>query len=148
MKKEIWFDMDGTIANLYAVHNWLIYLECENPFPYENAMPMMNFSRLAKLLNKLQKNGWKIGIISWTAKYGSDNYNSVVAKAKTKWLAKHLKSVQWDEIKIVKYGTNKFSVCGGGILFDDEEGNRTKWMDEAYEPNKIFEVLNGLRTRA
>ena len=64
MKKEIWFDMDGTIADLYAVHNWLIYLECENPFPYENAMPMMNFSRLAKLLNKLQKNGWNVSFPS------------------------------------------------------------------------------------
>ena len=36
MEKMIWFDMDGTIANLYAVENWLEYLMKEDVFyfPY------------------------------------------------------------------------------------------------------------------
>ena len=72
MKKEIWFDMDGTIANLYGVENWLSYLIEENTFPYDNASVMCNFSLLARYLNRLQKQGWKIGIISWTSKNGSD----------------------------------------------------------------------------
>ena len=29
----IWFDMDGTISDLYAVENWLPMLRAENPKP-------------------------------------------------------------------------------------------------------------------
>ena len=143
-EKAIWFDMDGTLADFYNVENWLEYLQANDTFPYDNAKPMWNFSQLARKLNKLQSQGWKIGIISWTSKSGSDLYNGQVAIAKMCWLHKHLRSVQWDEIKIVKYGTNKYMECGGGILFDDEEKNRDSWQDKAYEPNAILPVLSDL----
>lgn len=142
--KNIWFDMDGTIADLYGVQNWLDYLIAEDAKPYEIARPLINLSKLARYLNQLQRNGYKIGIISWTSKNGTDDYNLTVAAAKMKWLAIHLKSVKWNYTRIVPYGTNKYHVCGGGILFDDEEKNREYWNDEAYEPNQIFEVLNRL----
>ena len=144
MKKEVWFDMDGTIANLYAVENWLNYLIDEDVFPYAEAAVMLNFSLFARLLNRLQNNGWKIGIVSWTSKNGSENYNLAVEMAKRAWLAQHLPSVEWDEIRIVRYGTNKYIECGGGILFDDEEQNREAWEDKAYEPSQILEVLKEL----
>lgn len=144
MKKMIWFDMDGTLADFYHVDNWLKYLDDENTFPYDNAPAMHNFSKLARKLNELQRRGWKLGIISWTSKTGSDLFNGAVALSKMCWLHKHLKSVSWDEIKIVKYGTNKYNVCGGGILFDDEEGNRNNWKDKAYTPDMIFPVLSAL----
>ena len=67
-----------------------------------------------------------------------------VETAKRAWLARHLPSVEWDEIKIVRYGTNKYITCGGGILFDDEQWNRDSWKDPAYEPCKIMEVLKEL----
>ena len=145
MKKEIWFDMDGTIADLYGVENWLVYLQNQETYPYENAVPMFNFSLFARLLNKLQAQGWKIGIISWTSKSGDELYNSLVTTAKMNWLAQHLRSVEWDEIKIVRYGTNKWELCKGGILFDDELKNREDWQEVAYTPDMIFEVLKGLR---
>ncbi len=144
MKKELWFDMDGTIANLYAVENWLEYLENENTFPYDEADTMLNFSLFARLLHKLQTAGWRVGIISWTSKLGTEKYNLAVELAKRAWLARHLPSVEWDEIKIVRYGTNKYIECGGGILFDDEERNRNAWKDMAYEPSEIIEILKML----
>ncbi len=144
MKKEIWFDMDGTIADLYSVEGWLDYLIKEDVYPYANAKVMLNFSLLARLLNRLQEQGWKIGIISWTSKCGSENYNLAVEVAKRAWLARHLPSVEWDEIRVVRYGTNKYMTCGGGILFDDEKGNRDNWKDTAYEPCKIMKVLKEL----
>lgn len=144
--KEIWFDMDGTIANLYAVDGWLEYLKNEDVFPYVHADTLVNFSQLARQLNQLRKLGWKIGVISWTAKHGSDEYNAAVETAKRIWLAKHLPSVQWDEIKVVRYGTNKWEACGGGILFDDEEGNRNAWENgKAFHPDLIMKVLKELR---
>lgn len=141
--KKIYFDMDGTIANLYSVDGWLEYLINRDTTPYEVAQPMVNFSTLARLLHKLQRNGYTIGIISWTAKNSTEEYNERVAQAKRQWLAKHLPSVSFDEIHIVEYGTPK-STCGKGILFDDEERNRLEWNGTAYNVNNILEVLRNL----
>lgn len=139
--KTIWFDMDGTIANLYAVKDWLPKLRSENPTPYLDAAPMLNFSLFARLLNKVQARGWKLGIISWTSKGGTDSYNLAVAEAKRLWLSTHLPSVHWDSIMIVPYGTNKWELCGNGILFDDDERNHETWQDESYFPNMIIDTL-------
>lgn len=139
----IYFDMDGTIANLYAVEGWLDDLEAYRTRPYEEARVMHNMSVLARLLNQAQRNGHRLAIISWLSKSGTADYNRKVEKVKRKWLKKHLKSVQFDEIHIVTYGTPKSSVAKSmGILFDDEERNRNEWnKGNAFPPEKIFEIL-------
>lgn len=138
---KIWFDMDGTIADLYAVNGWLEDLRAERVRPYECAKALQNMSQLARLLNKAQRNGHEIGIISWTAKNGKPAYNKAVEIAKRAWLMKHLPSVRWDCIKVVEYGVNKAIACGSGILFDDEIGNRETWGAGAYEPADIMKIL-------
>ena len=109
MTKAIYFDMDGTIANLYGVNGWLEMLINEDVTPYAKATPLVRLCTLARILNRLQCDG----------------------------------CVTWNEIKIVKYGTPKSSVVSiqNGILFDDEEKNRTEWNGTAYDVNNIIEVL-------
>lgn len=143
---RICFDMDGTIADLYGVENWLDYLIAEDVKPYAEAKVLVNMNSLARRLNTLQRKGYKIVIISWLSKYGSDDYNARVTEAKLNWLHKHLHSVVFDEINIVKYGTCKaqFATSSSDILFDDEEKNRTDWTGCAYDVNNILEVLKNL----
>lgn len=143
MIRQINFDMDGTLADFYGVENWLDYLIAEDVTPYAVARPLVNMNSLARVLNRLQRNGYKICIISWTSKSGSDEYNKRVTEVKRAWLTKHLASVQFDEINIVKYGTPKYTI-GSGILFDDEEPNRNVWGDGAYDVQNIIEILKGL----
>lgn len=143
MKKEIWFDMDGTIADLYGVEGWLDMLLNENARPYEIAKPLVNMRELAKVLNRLIEKGWEIGVISWLAKNGTNDYNKKVANAKIKWLAKHLKSVKFAKIDIVEYGTPK-QINRNGILFDDEKQNRESWLGIAYNVENIIQVLREL----
>lgn len=141
--KVISYDLDGTIADLYGVENWLEYLTNEDATPYAIAKPLVNMSLLARYLNKAQRNGYKLVVVSWLAKYSTPEYDEKVIEAKKKWLVTHLKSVKWDEINIVSYGTPKHEISNG-ILFDDEEPNRTAWEKAdgiAYEPKKMFEVL-------
>ena len=144
MKREIWFDMDGTIADLYGVENWLDMLRAYDATPYKLAKPLVNMSKLARKLNRLQRAGYKLGIISWLSKTSTPEYDEAVTTAKLWWLKKHLASVHFDEINIVSYGVNKWEVCGAGILFDDEERNRNAWKNEAYHPDMMMEVLNKL----
>lgn len=140
---RICFDMDGTIADLYAVNGWLENLIAEDVRPYREAKVMLNMNKLARQLNKLQRQGHEIVVISWLSKCGSDNYNEAVTEVKKAWLKKHLASVKFDEINIVKYGTNKaqFAKSENDILFDDEEQNRKAWTGKAYNVNNILEVL-------
>ncbi len=140
----IWFDMDGTIADLYGVQNWLEMLRAEDPTPYAIAKPLTHFSLFARLIHRIQAKGVKVGIISWLSKCGTPEYNIKVTAAKMAWLVEHLPSVRWDEIKIVEYGTDKWEACGratNDVLFDDEEKNRNNWGGHAYTPNEMLEML-------
>ena len=142
----IYFDMDGTIANFYGVPNWLAHLEAKHTLPYRVAKPLVDMRELGRTLNKLQAKGFHIGIVSWLSKNGTKEYNSRVTKAKEKWLASHMGSVHFDEIKIVPYGTPKQEIVDfpSGILFDDEVQNRKNWVGNAYDVNNILEVLKQL----
>lgn len=146
MNITINFDMDGTIADLYDVENWLEMLIAEDTTPYATAEPLLRLNTLARKLNALQREGYKLAVISWLSKSGSDLYDVAVTAAKIKWLAKHLPSVKWDRVTIVPYGTPKQNFCETplDILFDDEERNRINWTGRAYDVENIMEVLKNL----
>ena len=142
----IWFDMDGTIADLYGVEGWLDYLIAKNELPYEIAKPLLRLNNLARVLNNLQKKGYRLGIISWLSKNSTDEYDERVTEAKKRWLKKHLASVDFDEINIVSYGTPKqmFATSEDDILFDDEQPNRENWTGKAFDVTEIIKILKGL----
>ena len=146
MNITINFDMDGTLANLYGVENWLEMLEAGDTTPYAEAIPMLRLSALAKRLNNLQKQGYQLAVISWLSKSGSDAYNEAVTAVKLNWLKKHLPSVNWDRIIIVPYGTPKQNFCGNemDILFDDEAKNRDNWTGRAFDVDNILGELASL----
>jgi len=146
MVKEIWLDCDGTWIDLYGVNNWLEYLINEDSTPYEIAKPLVNLTAMAQVIHKLQHNGYKVGIISWLSKNSTVEYDAKVTAAKMNWFAKHIPSVVFDEIHIVKYGTPKqiFASNEFSILFDDEEKNRTEWTGIAYNQENLVEMLNSL----
>ena len=139
---RIYFDMDGTFVNLYGVENWLEMLRNEDTTPYEIARPLFKMCEFARTIHKLQKNGIEVGIITWTAKFATTEYNERVAKAKVEWLEKHLPTVHFDEINIVEYGTPK-EMFGNetDVLFDDEVKNRENWKGTAYDVDHILEVM-------
>lgn len=141
------FDLDGTLVDLYGVENWLSMLQNEDITPYTVAKPLVDFSILARLLNKLLASGAEINIISWTSKGGSPEYNAAVAKAKRDYLKKHLPSVDFSNIYIVPYGTPKYTLAKG-ILFDDEDKNRTDWRKRngtySYDETDIINILKAL----
>ena len=146
MEKAIYFDMDGTIADFYGVPNWLESIERYDPTPYAVAKPLVNMSRLARLLNRLQAEGWHIGIVSWLSKTSTVGFDVATTQAKMAWLNRHLPSVHWDEYNFLAYGTPKHErvMFAEGILFDDECRNRENWIGTAYDVDNIIEVLKGL----
>ena len=129
MNKTLVFDMDGTIANLYGVENWLPMLRAEDPTPYIIAEPMYDMVELANLLNELKTIGWTIAITSWLSMESTKEYDKLVRQAKREWLTRH--NFPFDEIHLVAYGTTKANCTrkNGGyqILVDDNEKIRKGW---------------------
>ena len=142
----IWFDMDGTIADLYSVEGWLPMLRAYDPTPYMMAKPMLRLSTLAYMLNKLKAQGYRVGVISWGSKVSTPEYLAAVTAAKIAWLTKHLPSVDFDEIHVVPYGMPKqdFKRNNTDILFDDEKQNRDGWGENAHTEAEIMEILKAL----
>lgn len=143
----IYFDMDGTIADLYNVTDWLDKLLAHDPSPYALAAPLIRLCTLARVLNNLKLHGFQVGIVSWLSKDNDPVYNQQVTETKIAWINKHLPSVEFDEIKIVPYGTPKSTVVDdpSGILFDDEENNRKEWSGTAFDTHDIINTLKGLK---
>ena len=148
MTKVINFDMDGTLASLYEVENWLDKLRAFDPSPYTDAVPLVRLSSLAYYIHKAQRKGYTVNIISWLSKEPTPAYDEAVTQAKIDWLKRHLPSVDFDNIIIVPYGTPKASLASG-ILFDDERPNREAWNtansdNVAFDVDAILQIMHDL----
>lgn len=140
MAKMICFDMDGTIANLYSVPNWLDKLRAEDSSPYSDAAPMWDMEELRKILLLLISKGWEVRVISWLSKDSSESYKNEVRKAKLEWLAKY--DFPYRRCHLVAYGTTKADCvrrwASPAILVDDNEKVRNGWhLGETIDPTKV-----------
>lgn len=116
------FDMDGTIADLYHVDNWLSKLRASDPSPYMEARPMWDMDKLGAILEALQALGHTVTVVSWLSKESTLEYNRATRAAKRAWLREQ--NFPFDEIHLVKYGTpkSKYSKSDAiNIFFDDSE---------------------------
>lgn len=142
---KIWFDMDGTIADLYGVDGWLEMLTAKDETPYAVAKPLVNLSALARLIHKAQRRGFEVCIVSALAKNSTADYDEKVKTAKMGWLRKHLASVHFDEIRFVPYTFVKNDVnSGNDILFDDEDRHLTTWTGKAVHASEILPTLRAI----
>ena len=132
--RKIYLDMDGTIADLYGVENWLEDLIAGNERPYREAERLVEEEELAELV----ADGYELAIVSWLAKNSNKEYDRKVRNAKREWLKANYPNIKFTEIHIVKYGTPKSRVVNEkGLLVDDEIPNRREWKGIAVDP-KIF----------
>ena len=152
MPKMICFDMDGTIADLYKVPNWLISLRNFDPHPYRQANPMWDMEELASVLRQLQSSGIEIRIITWLSKDSTPDYDRAVRQAKREWLREQ--GFPFDHFHGVAYGATKadsvrryLSEGDTAILIDDNAKVRQGWhLGDTIDPTtcNIIEVLRNL----
>ena len=116
--QTIYFDMDGTIADLYGVENWLENLRTEKVEPYAKAKPLMD----SELIENIKEN-YNLKVLTWTAKNSTEQYHQQVATIKRKWIEKHFSNL-FSDIIVLPYGTNKADfLAKGDILIDDDYNN-------------------------
>ena len=139
MNKILVFDMDGTIADLYGVDNWLSDLRTFSPRPYVSAKPLYDMNTLNSLLKAFKEKGWRIVVTSWLSKESTKEYDDAVRQAKLNWLNQY--DFPFDEIHLVKYGTTKANCTrklgGFQVLVDDNEKVRNGWtLGRTIDANK------------
>ena len=152
LPKMICFDMDGTIAQLYAVPNWLARLNAQDPTPYLEAEAMWNMVQLAKILSALQNLDVEIRIITWLSKESTEEYKNAVREAKKEWLENY--GFPYDHFHGVQYGATKADSIRKALapnetawLIDDNAKVRKGWhMGEAIDPTNVdlLELLSSL----
>ncbi len=150
--KYLAFDMDGTIADLYAVDNWLEQLRAYNPNPYKVAEPMWDMNELKNAIIAVQEIGIKIVIITWASKDSTKEYDMAVRQAKLEWLEEM--GFPYDFFHCVKYGTTKantirryMEIDETAILIDDNDKVRNGWsLGETINPTEtdIIDFIRGL----
>ena len=142
----IWLDLDGTIADLYGVPDWLPKLRAYDPSPYKVAIPLVNMAALARILNNRRKAGYRVCIISALSKDSTPTYDAAVKEAKIAWLKKHLASVHFDEIRFVPYTYCKNDAnTGNDILCDDEQRHLEAWTGIAIDARNLMKGLKAIR---
>ena len=156
MIKEIVFDMDGSIADLYGVDHWLEMLRAYDTTPYRIAEPMVDMTELGCLLRSLQNCGIKVTVITWLSKEPNKEYDKATRKAKREWLKSY--GFPFDSFHGVAYGTPKHKIEAArlaadeeALIFDDDARVRRDWdLGGAIDPTKVDilevlkEILNGL----
>lgn len=146
MKLTVILDMDGTIADLYKVENWLGKIRNFDPTPYTEAALMV--AGIAEAVKAIREAGAEVKVVSWLSKETNSDFDKLVRKAKRDWLAEQ--GIEVDSVRCIPYGTQK-AYCRNpeniNILFDDNAEVRESFEGFnncfALDPteNNIAEVL-------
>lgn len=128
--REIIFDMDGTIADLYSVKDWLPKLRTENPEPYIAAKPLYDMDTLNCIVSMLKDSGYLIKVVSWGSLNSSSDFLEKTKIAKEKWLEKY--KFPADEVYIIPYGESKNDYANiDSILVDDNKAICEAFLESA-----------------
>lgn len=128
-KGWIWFDLDGTLYNLYKVPDWLPRLRREDVSVYcEQGFERGSINRIIEACKALKEAGFHIGVISWAGKGVSkkDDFFNLTRTVKMQWVEQYFPVAE--QVIVCEYGKEKslFAVYGD-VLVDDSLEVRKNW---------------------
>ena len=152
MSKKCWFDLDGTLYNLYNIPDWLDYLENEKEGIFTKGELMVNEEDFTGETMRCMANGWEFGVISWLPMGASPEYEEQCRKEKMEWIKKYLPFVK--EINIVPYGVPTQNCIQKKaktmVLIDDNIEVCKAWdtskMRKSINVNEHFDVMAALES--
>ena len=106
---KVYFDLDGTLFNLYGKENWLEMLESETAGVFQGSesdlMENIDLEELYEGIQALANYGVEFNVITWLPMQASREYEEICAKEKTEWVRKVLPFI--NEVVCQPYGTPK-----------------------------------------
>jgi len=133
-KIRLYLDMDGTIADLYGIENWLPRLRKSDESIFIECKPIISEK---ELLNHFPTEKYEIIILSMTPLGATDEYCENVKTQKDIWLDKHFPSLTKRIYRA--YGHNKnLKNSQSAILVDDSAPIRESWRGIAINPADLW----------
>ena len=135
MKKiTVYLDMDGTIADLYGIENWLPRLRNADKKIFLECKPLISEK---ELLNHFPTDKYEIRILSMTPLGATTDYCKNVEEQKNQWLDKYFPTLTKRIYKA--YGHNKnLKNSANAVLVDDSEPIRNSWKGIALNPAELW----------
>ena len=148
----IWFDMDGTIAELYKVPGWLEMLRSNDWSVYDKCLPRAHFDRINNAIEALIENGWQVGVITWASKgIGWNDGCAEIGDVKFNWLCRYFPALADGKFACIPYGESKAQFLlemgdAGEVnyLVDDNKEVREDWRAHSC-PGCVFKTINATR---
>lgn len=149
MSMRIYFDLDGTVYDLYNVPNWLEILRNENPDVYTMGEKLFS-DELYKVAATLMRYGVKFGVITWGSMVASPEFEIESENAKRQWVNENLPFVE--TFVYQQYGTPKQQAIKNrtknDILIDDNSevlkvwiNNKTRTGYQVTKENNVVDIL-------
>lgn len=146
---KIYFDLDGTVYDLYNVPNWLEILRNENPDVYTMGEKLFS-DELYKVAATLMRYGVKFGVITWGSMVASPEFEVQTENVKRQWVNENLPFVE--SFVYQQYGTPKQQAIKNrtqnDILIDDNSevlkvwiNNKTRTGYQVTKENNVVDIL-------
>lgn len=153
---SIWFDLDGTLYELYKIPNWLERLEEKDWNVFVDGKPRKHHERIREAVRALQAKGWKVGCITWGSKGITEEEElQKIAEKKKEFLAKYFPELL-ENFYCLPYGTSKVLPIMYGnwymnrvseqpnYLVDDNKMVRKNWRTSGQEFG--YKTINASRS--
>lgn len=151
MSTKVYFDMDGTVFDLYGKDNWLELLQEEKAGAFTgDFLPEIDTKKFYSICQKLLEKGVQFGIITWLPMQASPEYEQICTEEKRTWAGKNLPFIT--EFNCVSYGIPKQNCIQKRtkkmFLIDDNMEVCKTWATAkqrtAINVNETFTVVNAL----
>lgn len=149
MTGAIWFDMDGTLYDLYKIPGWLAALQDGDWSIYNQpGYCRANLNRIRNAIHVLQENGWTVGVITWGPKgvKWEDEELGDIEVVKAHWLLENVPELE--RMVCLPYGYDKAQfieemeeVYAVNYLVDDNALVRKEWRKHG----EGFHTINASR---
>lgn len=152
---SIWFDLDGTLYELYKIPNWLERLERKDWNVFVDGKPRKHHERTREAIKALQAKGWTVGCITWGSRgLTKEKELQGIAEKKKEFLAKYFPELL-ENFYCLPYGASKalpimHNYCcirpskQINYLVDDNKIVRENWR--TYGQEFGFKTINASRS--
>lgn len=125
MTKLVYFDMDGTISDLYGVTNVFKRLDALDAGVYYEAKPIDTYINMLKEFHNM---GYKVIILSCLGMISDKQFDKDTIHNKDLWLDKYIgKEYIDDRIYIPNTKHKEHFIKDYGILVDDDDHVLANW---------------------
>ena len=152
MSVKVYFDLDGTVFDLYGKSNWLEILRTEQIGAFQGSfLPEIDLNEFYATIEHLSIYGVQFAVISWLPMQASPEYEEICRQEKNEWILENLPFVS--EVSIVPYGIPKqdciIKRAQRMILLDDNaevcEMWRTAKQRQSIQITKDWTVVHALK---